>query len=221
MRTRPTSTIHNQSAAFEPADLKDARVSRAAECLLQNRFTVPMPWRMQASGRDHKSHAVGQCALQNVESAPVTRTPNALAARRLELRLEWVAEPLPGRPADGPSTSATARHSSAIRGMGARRQIGAGIQGDRLFVPDRRSAETTDGLLRFSLSHHWSERLSLDAFLGPVCTRRAAGGAGRLALKYGGLRTDFSLTIGRQLAPSCLGTLTVQESAQPPPSLTA
>jgi len=26
----------NQSAVFEPADLKDARVSRTAECLVQN-----------------------------------------------------------------------------------------------------------------------------------------------------------------------------------------
>jgi hypothetical protein len=103
------------------------------------------------------------------------------------------------------------------RQISAATGIGLGIQGDKLSVPDRRSAETNDGLLRFNVSQHWSERLSLDAFVGPTLARLHTlerwGGAGQLALKYGGLRTDFSLTIGRQLGPTGLGTLTVQESA--------
>jgi hypothetical protein len=94
--------------------------------------------------------------------------------------------------------------------------IGVGVQAGKLFVPERTALESTNGVLRFSVSHAFSERLSLDAFAGPTLARQHAletrGGAGQFAVKYGGLRTDFSLQIGRQLTPTGYGTLTEQTS---------
>jgi hypothetical protein len=112
------------------------------------------------------------------------------------------------------------RYASAL--VGYQRQtdpvtlIGVGFQAAKLFVPERTALESTNDVLRFTVSHAFSERLSFEAFAGPTLARQHAfetrGAAGQLAVKYVGLRTDLSLQVGRQLAPTGYGTLTEQTS---------
>jgi hypothetical protein len=95
--------------------------------------------------------------------------------------------------------------------------IGFGGVASGQSVPDRSSSDTVNALLRLILSHDFSDRLHLESYAGPNYvhsqTRHRWGAAGRLALKYGGLRTDFSFAAERQLAPAGLGNLTLQDSA--------
>lgn len=96
--------------------------------------------------------------------------------------------------------------------------IGVGVQGGQLSVPDNRALDTTDGLLRFSLTHNFSERLTVDGFAGPSVARlnatgdRNTGGQGAVNIKYSGSRTDFSLSVARLLLPTGYGALTKQSS---------
>jgi hypothetical protein len=95
--------------------------------------------------------------------------------------------------------------------------LGFGVSGSGLSVPDRRASEAVNGLVRVTLSHQYTERLSLEAYAGPTFARTRTldrwGAAGRIGLKYAGLRTDFSVSAERQLSPAGLGNLNVQESA--------
>jgi hypothetical protein len=99
---------------------------------------------------------------------------------------------------------------------GERTSVGFGgvVSGQR--VPDRASADTINALLRISWSHELSERLHFDSYLGPTFahsdTLQRWGAGGRLALRYTGLRTDYSFSAERQLAPAGLGNLTVRDA---------
>lgn len=101
--------------------------------------------------------------------------------------------------------------------LGERTSVGFGgvVSGQR--VPDRASADTINALLRISLSHELSERLHFESYLGPTFahsdTLQRWGAGGRLALRYAGLRTDYSFSAERQLAPAGLGNLTVRDAA--------
>jgi hypothetical protein len=112
--------------------------------------------------------------------------------------------------------------ASYTRLVGERTSAGLGVVASAQSVPDRSSADTFNALLRISLSHEFSDRLHLDGYAGPIYAQSQAtgtqrlerwGAGGRLALKYIGLHTDFSVAAERQLAPAGLGTLTVREAA--------
>ena len=95
--------------------------------------------------------------------------------------------------------------------------IGLALAAGGLSVPDRPDSESVNSVLRFTLAHQFSERLGLDAYLGPSFARSRTlerwGASGMLALRYKGLRTDFSLSAEHAFAPAGLGTLTVHEGA--------
>jgi len=94
--------------------------------------------------------------------------------------------------------------------------VGVGAVASGLSVPDARDQETANGLVRLTLAHQFSERLSLDAYAGPSYARSRTqsrwGASGSVALKYGGLRTDFSLAAEHQFAPAGRGSLTRRDS---------
>jgi outer membrane protein assembly factor BamA len=93
--------------------------------------------------------------------------------------------------------------------------VGLGFMAGGLSVPDRHDSESVNGVLRLTLQHQFSERLGLEAYAGPSFARTRTlerwGAAGMLALKYGGQRTDFSLSAEHALAPAGLGALTVHD----------
>lgn len=95
--------------------------------------------------------------------------------------------------------------------------IGFGVYGGGLTVPDRSDSNSVSGVARLSLGHEITERLHLDAYVGPTYARSRTtdkwGAGGMLGLKYGGLRTNFSLSAERALAPAGLGALTVHDTA--------
>jgi len=101
--------------------------------------------------------------------------------------------------------------------MGELTSVGFGAVVGGQSVPDRSSSDTVNALLRVSLSHDYSERLHFESYLGPIYARSQTlerrGAGGRLALRYGGLRTDFSFSAERQLAPAGLGDLTIRDAA--------
>jgi hypothetical protein len=95
--------------------------------------------------------------------------------------------------------------------------VGVGLMASGQSVPDRRDAESVNGLVRLTLAHQYTERLSLEAYAGPTFARTRTlerwGAGGLLALKYGGLRTDFSASVEHSLAPAGLGNLTARDAA--------
>ena len=111
----------------------------------------------------------------------------------------------------------TSGYAGYTRLVGELTSVGIAAVGGAQSVPDRSSSDSVNALLRVSLSHDYSERLHLESYLGPIYARSQAlerwGAGGRLALKYGGLRTDFSFSAEQQLAPAGLGSLTVHDAA--------
>jgi len=95
--------------------------------------------------------------------------------------------------------------------------VGFGGVASAQSVPDRSSSDTVNALLRITLSHDYSDRLHLESYAGPIYAHSQTlahwGAGGRLALKYGGLHTDYSFSAERQLAPAGLGNLTLQNTA--------
>jgi hypothetical protein len=95
--------------------------------------------------------------------------------------------------------------------------VGFGLSVGGQSVPDRRDSESVNGLARLTLAHQYTERLSLEAYAGPTFARTRTlerwGAAGRVALKYTGLRTDFSVSAEHSLAPAGLGNLTARDAA--------
>ncbi|MFO1400736.1 MAG: hypothetical protein U1F30_05925 [Steroidobacteraceae bacterium] len=94
--------------------------------------------------------------------------------------------------------------------------VGLSLMAGGLSVPDRRASESVNGVVRLTFNHQFSERLSLEADAGPSFARSRTlerwGASGLLALKYGGQRTDFSLSAEHALAPAGLGSLTLHDS---------
>jgi hypothetical protein len=103
-----------------------------------------------------------------------------------------------------------ARQTSEVTTVG----VGAVVAGQS--VPDAREQETVNGLVRLTLAHQFSERLSLESYAAPSYARSRTqdrwGASGSLALKYAGLRTDFSFSAEHQFAPAGRGSLTTRDS---------
>ncbi|MCC7460950.1 MAG: hypothetical protein IT480_00670 [Gammaproteobacteria bacterium] len=106
-------------------------------------------------------------------------------------------------------------HASYARQSSEVTTVGVGVAASGLSAPDRRESEAVNGVLRFTLMHQFSERLSLEAYLGPSFARSRMqerwGASGLMAFRYAGLRTEFSLSAEHAFAPAGLGALTLHE----------